>query len=161
MTIRQSKDTIVRSLLEVADAWAQSRSKGRTKVGAVVYHEASGQMFLGYNGFPAGMPDREDWWSNPGPTPDRICKHDLVVHAEANAVKKACAGLGTTDLKGCFMVSTMRPCSRCLAQEIGHHGIKVVHYLEDSAESLTSRDEMVSRAIVQALNIMLIRIQLP
>jgi hypothetical protein len=57
VSTRNSKDTIVRSLLEVADAWAQSRSKGKTKVGAVVYHEASGQMFLGYNGFPAGVPD--------------------------------------------------------------------------------------------------------
>lgn len=159
--MRKSKSSLVFSLLELADSWAQSRSKGNTKVGAVVYHEASGSTFLGYNGFPSGMPDREDWWSNPVRDGLGICKHDLVIHAEANAVRKAIAGLGTTDLRGCFMVSTMRPCARCLAQEIGQSNIKVVHYLEESADSLTARDWMVAKTVVQALNIMLLRIQLP
>lgn len=41
------------------------------------------QEFIGYNGFPMGVKDLPERWN------DRETKYKLVVHAEANAIRKA------------------------------------------------------------------------
>ncbi|WP_168219787.1 nucleoside deaminase [Pseudotabrizicola formosa] len=40
---------------------------------------------------------------------------DPTRHAEMVAIARAAEVLGTTDLKGCVMISTLQPCEMCLA----------------------------------------------
>jgi amino acid adenylation domain-containing protein len=39
---------------------------------------------------------------------------DITAHAEIEAIRAACAALGSTDLSGCTLYSTCEPCSMCL-----------------------------------------------
>lgn len=156
--MRASRDSIPVSCMKMAASWAESRCKGDTKVGAAIYHQLSGQVFLGYAGFPKGLPERESWWSNKDPAKGHT-KHDFLIHAEENAAAKAMAGLGTTDLVGCFLCCTMLPCSVCMARVVAARGIKTVFFRDDTAEALTDRDRTVSKLLAQQLNIIVLRIQ--
>ena len=40
---------------------------------------------------------------------------DPSAHAEVNAIRGACASLGTVDLTGCTLYTPMEPCPMCLA----------------------------------------------
>lgn len=40
---------------------------------------------------------------------------DPTQHAEMVAITRAAAALGSTDLSGCVMISTLQPCEMCLA----------------------------------------------
>jgi tRNA(Arg) A34 adenosine deaminase TadA len=42
-----------------------------------------------------------------------ILKQDATAHAEREAIREAQARLGTTDLSGCVLYSTSRPCAAC------------------------------------------------
>ena len=42
-----------------------------------------------------------------------IVNRDPTAHAEIEAIRDACRRLGTTDLSGCMMYSTSRPCRMC------------------------------------------------
>jgi tRNA(adenine34) deaminase len=42
-----------------------------------------------------------------------ILKQDATAHAEREAIREAQARLGTTDLSGCLLYSTSRPCAAC------------------------------------------------
>ena len=64
----------------VATQWSIDPS---TKVGAVVVNHDYQQEFIGYNGFPKGVKDLPERYA------DREMKYKLVVHAEANAIRKA------------------------------------------------------------------------
>lgn len=41
--------------------------------------------------------------------------HDPTAHGEVNAIRKACAALGTFTLAGCEIYSSCEPCPMCLA----------------------------------------------
>ena len=64
----------------IANAWSLDPS---TKVAAIVVNWEYQQEFIGYNGFPAGVRDDPERYA------DRELKYKLVVHAEANAIRKA------------------------------------------------------------------------
>ena len=40
---------------------------------------------------------------------------DVTAHAEMNAIREACKKLGTTDLSGCEIYATFKPCKMCEA----------------------------------------------
>jgi tRNA(Arg) A34 adenosine deaminase TadA len=42
-----------------------------------------------------------------------VMKNDFTAHAEREAMREAQARLGTTDLSGCLLYSTSRPCADC------------------------------------------------
>jgi tRNA(adenine34) deaminase len=44
-----------------------------------------------------------------------VLRKDLTAHAEREAMREAQARLGSTDLDGCLLYSTSRPCSNCEA----------------------------------------------
>jgi dCMP deaminase len=73
-----------RRYLELAKYVALNWSKDpSTKVGAIVVNHEFRQEFIGYNGFPIGVKDTPERYN------DRETKYKLVVHAEANAIRKA------------------------------------------------------------------------
>jgi tRNA(Arg) A34 adenosine deaminase TadA len=41
--------------------------------------------------------------------------HDPTAHGEINAIRKACAALGSYSLEGCDIYSSCEPCPMCLA----------------------------------------------
>lgn len=114
------------AIFDICWAWANARSKDpKTKVGAAVFDPTSGGLFLGYNGFPPGFPDARCLWdqTNPGLIPS---KYSFVIHAEANAVRKALMAL--QNLEHCVLYSTHEPCHRCIAEWLIPSGIKTVIY---------------------------------
>jgi tRNA(adenine34) deaminase len=42
-----------------------------------------------------------------------VLRQDPAAHAEREAIREAQARLGTTDLSGCLLYSTSRPCTAC------------------------------------------------
>jgi dCMP deaminase len=106
-------------ILTLCEAWAKRSKDPDTKVGAAVYDPITGDMFLGYNGFPSGFPDTPEFWERP-------TKYRFVRHAEVNAVQRAMrAG---ADLRRCYLVCTHRPCHRCMVDAISASGIATVYY---------------------------------
>lgn len=141
--------------MEVARAWARERSKDpSTKVGAAVYNPRTGAMHLGYNGFPPGFPDLRRLWDNRDPELG-VTKHELVVHAEANAVRKAWqAGEDTSE---CVLVCTHVPCPACMRDFVAPAGIRRVVYESDEYVSNTERQKMVRDMIARELGIEMVR----
>ncbi|MCR5724300.1 MAG: nucleoside deaminase [Treponema sp.] len=43
-----------------------------------------------------------------------LLKHDPTCHGEMEAIRDACANLGTHDLSGCELYTTAEPCPMCL-----------------------------------------------
>ena len=96
-----------------------SRSKDpSTQVGCVIVSKDNHQVSMGYNGFPAGMPETDDLWERP-------VKYALVVHSEMNALLNA-----TSSVRGCKMYVTHNPCSNC-AKHIAAAGISEVIFAAD------------------------------
>ena len=52
---------------------------------------------------------------------------DVTAHAEMNAIREACRELGTTDLSGCEIYATFKPCSMCM-EAIKRAGITRIYY---------------------------------
>lgn len=93
-------------------SWSKDES---TQAGAVIVDNQRRVMSLGYNGFPRGVIDGKDRYSN------REVKYRFIVHAEANAILQS-----KVTVEGCSLyVWPMPPCSGC-AKSIIQSGIKTV-----------------------------------
>ena len=57
-----------------------------------------------------------------------------TAHAEVNAIRKACAALGTFDLSGCELYTSCEPCPMCLAACYWAH-IDRVYYAADREDA--------------------------
>jgi dCMP deaminase len=118
-----------RRFLEVAklvSTWSKDPS---TKVGAVIVNPRMEIVGTGYNGFPRGVLDLEERYSN------RDMKYKLVVHAELNAVlqaKERALG-GTIYVYPTIMIPSA--CPEC-CKAIVHSGIHSVVYYEDTGHEL-------------------------
>ncbi|MDX2157944.1 MAG: nucleoside deaminase [Hyphomicrobiaceae bacterium] len=79
-------------------------------------------------------------------------KVDPTSHGEVEAIRDACAHLGTTDLSGCDLYTTAEPCSMCTAT-MYLAGISRLFYASAAPESaafmarLAARDAKWSRRI--------------
>lgn len=82
------------------------------KVGAVLVSPDRRQLSFGYNGFPAGVPDRPNWLE------DKDLKLGHMVHAEEN-----CLGQAPFDPRGCTLYITRFPCHDCAVDWIVRRGI--------------------------------------
>lgn len=138
--IRRSLLAHAETAMAMAMLIAVARSKGNTKVGACVYFRESGESFLGYNGFPSGIADDDFQWSNKDPNIG-LTQHDLVIHAEANAVRKAIAAKGLS-LKNALMAVTHRPCLACTKIALTA-GIEAIYFAEDDLTMTTMRERNV------------------
>ena len=79
--------------------------------------------------------------------------NDPTAHAEVNAIRRACAVLGTFDLSGCELYTSCEPCPMCLAACYWAH-ISRVYYAagrEDAADAGFD-DEMIYVEVAKQLN---------
>ena len=82
-----------------------------TQVGAVIIGPDNRPLGTGYNGPPGTMDDAEVVWNRPDPDrPEEICKYDLMIHAEINAVDHS----GDEDLSKATLYVTALPCPACM-----------------------------------------------
>jgi deoxycytidylate deaminase len=122
-TVYNSRYTKNETAILLAATVATMRSKDpKTKVGACIL-TTDNQDFLGYNGFPQEVPDSRRVWDEGSSV---FSKHDLVVHAEANAFKKAMRA--KADLAGATLAVTHFPCASCIKNWILGSGITRLVY---------------------------------
>lgn len=134
--------------MAVALSWAECRSKDpATKVGAAIYDLDTGGLYLGYNGFPSSVPDAADIWARREEEVGKLCKYDVVVHAEVNAVRKAM--MAGVDLTRATLFCTHLPCPKCMRDVVLVSGIKNVFYVNGRYKSLTPRGEWVVHQLAQ------------
>ncbi len=62
-----------------------------------------------------------------------VSHHDPIAHAEINAIRQACAKLGTEKLSGCSLYTSAEPCPMCLAAAYWAN-LKDIHYIIDRTE---------------------------
>lgn len=101
--------------LEDARHASRNSKDPTTKCGAVIVRPDKTIAALGYNGFPRGMPDREEDYNH---RPEKLSR---VIHAEMNAILHAREPLHGYTLY-CY---PFMPCERC-AVHIIQAGIKLV-----------------------------------
>jgi len=107
----------------LVSSWSKDPS---TKVGAVVVNDHNQVLSVGFNGFPRGVFDFEDRYTN------RETKLLFVAHAEQNALDSC-----FVDAKGTTIYTTLSPCFHC-AKSIIQRGVKRVIAPQPSAERLRS-----------------------
>ncbi len=100
---------------EVA-SWSKDPS---TKVGAVIVGDKGQIVSQGYNGFPRGVKDIEERYT------DRPTKYKFVVHAEMNAILNALYN-GSSVADAALFVHALPVCNEC-AKAIIQSGIKTVY----------------------------------
>lgn len=145
-SIYTSKAPIDVACLALATLWSHLRSKDpNTQVGACVYHGKSGALFLGYNGFPSGIPDLKAIWDqrDKGRSPN---KYEYCVHAEVAAIRKAFAVF--SDLSDCALFITHFPCRHCMKDVIIPSGLKYVIYMSSYPPDSVS-EELASVAGIE------------
>lgn len=73
-----------------------------------------------------------------------LAKNDPTAHAEIEAIRDACATLGTYDLSGCELYATGYPCPMCMSAIIWANIKKVyVSGLPEDAEEIGFRDKFI------------------
>lgn len=95
----------------------------RTKVGSLIADKNNRVISTGFNGLPRSMKDHSNILEN------REIKHELVIHAEVNAILFA-----QRDLDGCTLYCTHTPCSKCASIIIQSGITKVVTMIEPGSE---------------------------
>ena len=78
--------------------------------------------------------------------------NDPTAHAEVNAIRRACAVLGTFDLSGCELYTSCEPCPMCLAACYWAH-ISRVYYAagRDDAAAAGFDDDMIYVEVAKPL----------
>lgn len=104
-------------------SWSKDPS---TKTGAVIVGPDNGVISVGFNGFPAGMPDDEALYAN------RDEKYSRIVHCEVNALLRVNGSLppGST-----LYTVPFASCDRCVVQML-QAGIKNFYAPSPDADKL-------------------------
>lgn len=146
-----SKEDLHHSIMFIIHQWALLRSKDpNTKVGAGIYDPVTGALFLGYNGFPPRFPDSQTLWNNRNKN-ELFNKYEFVIHAEANAVRKASMALGD-HISRCSLYVTHYPCHRCLVDWIIPYHIKTIFFSSYYPEDVLSQ-QLISYYHIQMVYI--------
>lgn len=96
-------------LAKLVSSWSKDPV---VKVGAAVRGSDNRVLSVGYNGFPAGIEDRENWLN------DKETKRMMTVHAEVNALMY----MPVVDARSATLYVTRPPCIEC-AKFIVAHGL--------------------------------------
>jgi len=127
--------------VDIVQRYASLSKDPRTKVGAMILRPDLSFVSIGYNGFPSGFPDKEEFWS------DRDIKNAIVIHAEENAIDYARG----SDLDGTILICSHYPCPRCAAK-IVKRKIKHVYYFNEKRvdHNCPLTDEIFNLAGIEA-----------
>ena len=90
------------------------------------------EYYTGYNGFPRGVLDYVDRYTN------KKIKHPLIVHAELNAIFNA-----QRDVQGWAIYSTRFPCIKCASAIIQSGITQIVTYFPTANDMWKHRDEYI------------------
>lgn len=123
--IRQAKWDI--RFLGLAEYWSSFSKDPSTKAGAVIVRPNGSVAGLGFNGFPQGMPDLPELYSN------REEKYSRTVHCEINA-KTFCTDPSLKDYT--LYTWPFATCDRCCVQML-QSGIHRFVFPAPSADALT------------------------
>lgn len=129
------------ALAEHVAEWSQDPS---TKVGAVIVDDKKRVVSIGYNGFPRGIKDLPERYTN------RDTKHLFVSHAERNAIDNT-----PISVEGCTMYALLLPCNEC-AKSIIQSGIKRVITYKPTREDKFNWD--ITRIMFQEAGVILYEI---
>ena len=78
--------------------------------------------------------------------------NDPTAHAEVNAIRRACAVLGTFDLSGCELYTSCEPCPMCLAACYWAHISRVCYAAgRDDAAAAGFDDDMIYVEVAKPL----------
>lgn len=110
----------LKTYMDIAIKLSSLSKDPRTKVASIILREDFSLVSVGYNGFPPGFPDTDEFWL------DREIKNKMVIHAEENAIDYS----NGQDLTNCTILVTHYPCPKCAAKIIKKK-IKNVIYLND------------------------------
>lgn len=141
--MRTSERTWDETWLAVAREIAQRSKDPSTKVGCVLVSPDNRQIAVGYNGFPAGFPDKELYWENRGQYSGVLTKYDIVVHAEMNALLHAKTPVNNWTA---YITHGPCPCLNC-AKHIAAAGIRRVVLPKGGPTTKMSLDEEKVRQI--------------
>lgn len=108
------------NLAKEVSTWSKDPSR---HIGAVAVSQKGQVLATGYNGFPRGMFDTTERYS------DRALKYKYIVHAEMNCIYNATYNGVSLDGSSLF-VWGLPPCSEC-AKGIIQVGIKTVYWSTD------------------------------
>lgn len=111
--------------LELAETVASWSKDPSTKVGSVIVDSSRRVLSLGYNGFPRGVEDTVERYS------DRDTKLLLVSHAERNALDNS-----PGSVEGATLYATLFPCNECCKSIIQRGIKKVVSFVPPPAKQL-------------------------
>jgi len=111
--------------LELAETVAQWSKDPSTKVGSVIVDNNRRVIGLGYNGFPRGIEDHSERYS------DRDVKYLFVCHAERNALDNA-----PGNVEGSTLYVTLFPCNECCKSIIQRGVKKVVTFVPSAGKRL-------------------------
>lgn len=143
MNIEKHIDRYIGLAREISN-WSKDPSR---KIGAVAVSPKGQVLSTGYNGFPRGIADTDERYS------DRSLKYKYVVHAEMNCIYNAT--YNGVSLDGAILfVWGLPPCSEC-AKGIIQVGIKSVYYSYDMdvtdtwKHSLETTREMFNESLIR------------
>lgn len=132
---------------------ASIRSKDPSrKVGCVIVDKNNRIISTGYNGFPAGVNEKDFTWNKKSNNYSET-KYAYVIHAEANAILHK----DQSYLKGSSLYVTLFPCNEC-AKMIVSKKIKKVYYLEDS--NVSKEECIASLKILKSAKVKLKKINI-
>ncbi len=123
-------------LAEQVSTWSKDPS---TQVGAVIVRDKQVDG-MGFNGFPAGVPDKPEWLA------DKEFKNTIVIHAEENAIRFD-TGSRLQHLKP-TLYTTVHPCPKCTALAISHNVQRIVS-LANSKYTFPLSMELMKQAKVK------------
>lgn len=104
--------------LELAETVASWSKDPSTKVGSVIVDSKRRVVSLGYNGFPRGVLDDRERYT------EREVKYQFVCHAERNALDNS-----PTSVEGATLYATLFPCNECVKSIIQRGITKVVTFV--------------------------------
>lgn len=127
--------------LELAKHVASWSKDPSTKVGAVIVDKSHRVISVGFNGFPRGIEDSEEFLNN------KEEKYKRILHAEQNALIFA----HSKELKeATLFVYPLPPCNRC-ALDIIQYGIsRVVSYEIDDSSKWKDSIELTKQLFKEA-----------
>jgi dCMP deaminase len=122
---------------EVA-TWSKDKS---TQVGAVIVEDKR-IIATGYNGVPACIEDKEEYYAYP-------LKETYIIHAEMNAIFNASKGI-----RGMTLYCTHTPCARCAPLLVQAGITKIITYARDDSYTLRWSDSIAtSKSLFKEANV--------